>query len=321
MTFRLRFLFILAGFGLLLWSDGHTRALKNSPVAASDQKRISFQINTIAETSGVRHVLSEATVEGAPGTDFTIDLESAGYKLSARFLTDLVSEDALKVRARIETRRFFGYSAQKLPIYEEDNQKQSLQLSFDEGIVLLPFGSQGGPSILKIEITPAWSSETARDATGKLRPVQIKPGNIPLGGSINIQASRKPHRFVVDAVLYEDGREVARRSGNTLLDEATELSLQPGQPAAAEAVANPLAINFRVVEYARGRPVDGVVIDFDINRVAPEKNKTRVPLALGWTGAGELDSELKYDLSYLNGNGHRYELGFKVKLEEGEVAE
>jgi hypothetical protein len=322
MTFKLRFLFFLAGFGLLLTSDGHTLALRNSGTAVREQKRIRFQINTIEEASGVRKVLSETTVEGAPGTDFSIDLQSAGYKLKARFLTDLINEDALKVRARLETRRFFGYSEQKLPIYEEDNQSQDLQLSFDEGIVLLPFGSHGGPSVLKIEITPVWSSQTVRDSSGKLQPVQINPGNIPPGGSINIQAGRKPHRFEVDAALYEDGREVARGSGNSLLEEATEFVLRADQPA-GKAATNPLAVNFKIADYSRGRPVDGVVIAFDLYDVAPEKNSSRVSIVLGWTGAGELGSELKYDLTnhYLSGNGHRYELRFTVKLGAGEVAD
>ena len=323
MTFKMRFVLVLLGFALLLSSDGHTLATRDSGTAGKAQKRIRFQITTIEESSGLRNVLSEATVEGAPGTDFTINLQSAGYKMHARFLTDLVSEDVLKVRAKLETRRLFGYSDQKLPIYEEDSQSQGLQLGFDESIVLLPFGSHGGKSILKIEITPAWSSETVRDAAGELRALKIDPGNTPLGGSINIQASRKPHRFEVDAVLYQDGHEVARGRGNSLLEEATEFALQPNEQASAEVHSNPPVVNFKVDQYTRSRPVDEVAIGFDIYRVAQQENNRRASIGLNWAGAAELGSELKYDLTshYLSGSGHRYELGFKVKLAEGEVAD
>jgi hypothetical protein len=316
--------FLLVGLGLLLSTNGHTLALRNSKATGADvEKRIRFQITTIEESSGARHVLSEASVEGAPGTDFTISLQSAGFKMNARFLTDLINQNALKVRTKLETRRFFGYSEQKLPVYEEDNQIHALHLNFDEGIVLVPFGSHGGSSVLKIEIAPSWSSQTVREASGKLRPLQIDLGQTSLGGSISIQASHKPHRFAVDAVLYEDGQEVARGSSNSLLEEAEELTLRPNEKASAEVRDNPLAVNFRVDEYSRSRPVDEVVIGFDIFRVAEKENGRRAPVGLNWAGAGELGSALKYDLTryYLSTNGHLYELRFTVKLGEGEVAD
>jgi hypothetical protein len=317
-------MFLLVGVGLLLSSNGHTLALRNSKATSADtEKRIRFQIITIEETSGARNVLSEASVEGAPGTDFTINLRSAGFKMNARFLTDLVNRNALKVRTKLETRRFFGYSEQKLPVYEEDNQTQALQLNFDEGIVLVPFGSHGGDSVLKIEITPSWSSQTVREASGKFRPLQIDLGKTSLGGSISIQASHKPHRFAVDAVLYEDGQEVAHGSSNSLLEEAGEFTLTPNEKASAQARDNPLVINFRVDEYSRSRPVDEVVIGFDIFSVAQQDNIRSTPVGLNWAGAGELGSALKYDLTryYLSTGGHRYELRFTVKLGEGEVAD
>lgn len=319
-----RFLFVLLAFGLLLVNEGHTFSARSTRAAVADtSRRIRFRIATFAENSGHRNMLSEASVEGAPGTDFAINLQDGQFKMNARFLTDLVNQDALKVRAKIETRRFYGYSEQHLPLYEEDNQSQALQLSFDEGIVLLPFGRNGGNNMLKIEITPSWSDQTVRGPAGKLRPLQIDVGEAPLGGSLNIQASHNPHRFFVEAGLFEDGKEIARGSSNNLLEDAQELLLQPNELASAAFLNNPLAINLSVDNYVSSRPFDEITVGFDVYRIAKQENDKRQPVGLNWAGAGSLGSELKYDLSkyYLSGTGHQYELRFKVRLADGETVD
>src|SRR4051812_7072862 len=143
------------------------------PAKSSDAKpfpeRVQFRITTIEDQGGERNVVSDATVEGVPGTDFDISLEGERFKMSAKFLTDLVAPQRLHVRARLDTRRLYGYSDKNLPLYEEDNQSQTLDLSFDEMVVLLPFGRGGGDSRLKIEITPVVSRQTARLPSGKTR--------------------------------------------------------------------------------------------------------------------------------------------------------
>src|SRR6185436_19490921 len=130
-------------------------------------KCIRFQLTTIEEGAGGRKVISNAIVEGPPGTDFVVDLQSKRFKMNARFLTDLVAPGDLKVRAKLNTRRLFGYSQNNLPLYEEDNQSETLQLGFDEKLILLPFG-KGSGELLKVEVTPGLSDQPAYLASGEM---------------------------------------------------------------------------------------------------------------------------------------------------------
>src|SRR4051812_44261531 len=152
---------------------GDVRSLSTSSDAKSLPGRIQFRITTIEENGRERNIVSDSTVEGAPGTDFDISLEGERFKMKAKFLTDLVAPGSLKVRARLDTRRLYGYSDKNLPLYEEDDQSQTLDLSFDEMVVLLPFGRGGGESRLKIEFTPTVSQQGARLPSGKARPLEI----------------------------------------------------------------------------------------------------------------------------------------------------
>ena len=130
-------------FALLISALLMTGARPPSASLAKDvraPKRIRFQVATVEEGTGGRKVISNATIEGPPGTDFFVDLQSQRFKMNARFLTDLVSPGKLKVRAKLNTRRLYGYSQNNLPLYEEDNQSETLQLGFEEQVVLLPFG-------------------------------------------------------------------------------------------------------------------------------------------------------------------------------------
>src|ERR1051325_3332359 len=86
--------------------DGHA-----SSSAKAGLKRIQFQIVTVETRGGQRKVLSIATAEAPPGTDFQINLDTERFKMDARFLTDLLDNRSLKVRAKLQTRRLYGRSA------------------------------------------------------------------------------------------------------------------------------------------------------------------------------------------------------------------
>src|SRR5947209_8200454 len=129
MNARRKLLSLLLALPLLMTGDALNRA---QPVQNFvDQQRIRFQIATVEEDGNVRRIVSLSTVEGPPGTDFDINLQDARFKMSARFLTDLVAPGALKVRTKLNTRRFYGLSPKNLPLYEEDAQAETLQLGFD----------------------------------------------------------------------------------------------------------------------------------------------------------------------------------------------
>jgi len=256
-------------------------------------------------------VLSDATVDGMPGTDFVIDLHANRFKMSARFLTDLASSDSLAVKATLDTRRFYGYSEHKLPIYEEDNQKEALLLGFDEQIILLPFGRNGGDSLLKIEITPSKNEKLlASEKAGTPEINIIDPGP----GFISIRASRTPHNFDVSARLLENGREIARRTTNCLIEEPQEVTLQSEEGAAQE-FENPLTVRFTIDKWESNESKGQASITFDAYEL-DKKNSTRQPVALNWSGIIALDKEAIYDLTnfYLKGSDKKYELRFIVSL-------
>jgi hypothetical protein len=150
-------------------------------------------------------VISNATIEGPPGTDFVLELQSGRFKMNDRFLTDLILPGELKVRAKLNTRRLYGYSQNNLALYEEDNQSEALRLGFDEQMVLLPFG-KGSGELLKVEVTPSISEQPVNPAPGEMQPPTINISE-PGPGVITIHALKIPHHFDVEAVLLEDGRE------------------------------------------------------------------------------------------------------------------
>src|SRR5882724_4622962 len=93
----------------LLTAGGRPRSASSAEDVPAP-KRIRFKVATVEEGAGGRKVISEATIEGPPGTDFVVDMHSPRFKMNARFLTDLLSPAELKIRARLDTRRLYGYS-------------------------------------------------------------------------------------------------------------------------------------------------------------------------------------------------------------------
>ena len=310
----IRILFTLTIFSLLTLSD--------SPRAAEPQ-RIQFRVTTIEEGQGGRQVISDATIEGPPGTDFTITLQGERFKMNARFLTDLITAGTLKVRARLDTRRLYGFSERELPLYEEDRQSQTIELGLEEQIILLPFGRQDAAEKLKIEITPAASRQSPYLASGKPRPLEIDILKQSPNGEVSIQASKTTHNFEVEAILLEDGIEVARAVADLLIEEPRDLMLQPNDRASREATDHPLVVNLTVDEYTRGRPADSVGIRFNLHRSDAADHAQRQTLARRWAGIGMIGSELTYDLGshYLKETGRKYELRFNLNLAKSERAD
>ena len=311
---------LVALFSITASDKSINRAAFSEASSLESPRRIRFQIATVEEKAGARNVISEALVEGPPGTDFNVNLQGSQFKMSARFLTDVASAESLKVRARLNTRRLYGYSERNLPLYEEDAQNQSLDLGFDEALVLLPFGRNGGDK-LKIEITPAVSDQPVYLASGELAPLAIKILKQSPGGAVSIQASKIPHNFEVEATLLEDDTEVARGAANFLIEEAQELILKPDNNARAEVANHPMAVNLTIDEYARTRPADIVGVSFGLSLINNQDPNLRESIASNWAGAATLGGELVYDISnyYLKTSGKRYKLKIAVKPARGEI--
>lgn len=276
-------------------------------------ERIRFQITAVEEGSAGRKVISDAAVEGPPGTDFNVNLQDGRFRMSARFLTDLADGGGLKLRARLDTRRLYGHSEAGLPLYEEDAQRHTLGLNFDEAVVLLPFGGGGDAGRLSIEIRP---ERVGRPAGAGADTPEITISKPSPGGAISIEATKVPHDFVVEAELLEDGRTIASASTNCLLEEPCELRMRRAGAAQAMGDAAPLALDLSVERFEPGPGKGRAAVRFDLHAGSPGA----AALARNWAGMASLGSEMTYDLSqtYRGDTGKRYELRLRVKLATGE---
>lgn len=300
---------------VLSFNETGPQAVRSAATAAPTSQRLQFRITTVEEKMAQRHVLSEVVIEGPPGTDFDINFRDQRFTLEAHFLTDLMTDDALKVRAKLNTKRFYGYSERDLPLYEEDAQRHTLRVGFDEALVLLPFGRNDSGDKLKIEITPQLINQIA---TAKPQPLKIDIVKDLLNGVINVQAHASPHHFKLEAALLENGQEVARGEANLLLDEPSELILESVGQANLDAAAHPLIVNLTLDSYSRSRPTDAFTISFGLQRGNRLQGGKREPVASNWAGAGNFDEALTYDLTqdYLPASGNKYALKLTLRSVE-----
>ncbi len=283
----------------------------------SENDRIQFVIRAIEESNNQKKIISETTVEGLPGTDFNINLKTERFEMQAKFLTDLIAPDKISFRTHLNTRRLYGLSERKLPLYEEDAQKHNSTIGFDQTIVLLPFGrgkdANNTESSLKIEITPKRLS--ASEFSSSKEPLKININKPDPNGEITIEAFKIPHHFKVEAVLLADGREVARGDGDYLLEEPREIILQVNEQAALEIVQSPLAVKLEINKYTPGNSSNLVGVNFQVFRSA-DGNQNQI-ISNG-SGIGILGKEFDYELIQMP-DGKKYQLKFRINLAESEI--
>lgn len=297
---RLIFCIIILLF--VLWQSG------GNFVSADNQKRIQFKIRTISEKSGERQILSQTSIEGPTGTDFTINLQTGNFKMQARFLTDLISPDKLKFRANLNTQRFYGTSPNNLPLYEEDDQKKSLEIGFTETVVLLPFGRNGSDETLKIEIVPNLLEVSKEVPVNSLK---IKFDKELPSGEIYIEANKIPHLYEIETILLADGKEIAKGKAEYLFDEEKEINLQKVTDSSFPDFAAKVKIN----EFNYNRPNDLVGIRFDFDQ--KKSSGENLSIINNGGGKGVLGEEIIYSLNNENlPKDKNFELRFKINLIE-----
>ncbi|MBI4752580.1 MAG: hypothetical protein HY774_29160 [Acidobacteria bacterium] len=274
----------------------------SEPTTATNDRldRIQFQIRAVEESTRQRAILSESIIEGPPGTDFDITLQDDLFRLKAQFLTDVIAPGRLKIRGTLTTKRLYGQSERQLPLYEEDSQVHSLQIGFDEALVLFPFGRKGGDEVLKIEITPR-----AIQASGPAQNLVIKPVKTDLNGNIDIQARKAPHKFLTVAQLTKNGVVVAEGKSGCWLEEVQSIQLIPLQIPNAPAVPG-LAVDLTVKEVPYSQPNSTFGVNFDI------RGPDQTVFARGWRGVGEFGVPLQYSLP--NEIPVKAEEGWELKL-------
>lgn len=275
MNFRLKLLI----FCLLV--TGASRARGDAPPVPTTE-RLRFVVRLVEERAGTRTTLGETHVSGPNGTDFSVTLRDARYRMKADFITDRVAENRLNFRVDLETRRAAGRSSRDLPLYEEDTQHHDLNLELSDTVLLLPFGD-GGDDRLTMEIVPERLSAAPANA-----PLAIQLPKIAPGGVFNVTARHIPHRFAVVAELLKDGATVARTSTENRFRTPGPMVFGNGLPSVS-----------LTIEDVTGPPAErSVTISFDAT--TPDGR----PLARNWSGIGRAGSTLSYDLP----DGHQLKL-------------
>jgi hypothetical protein len=263
------------------------------PVVADSEtqpERISFMITTLESGAGQRTVLSQALVDGPEGTDFAIHLNSQRFQMTARFLTDLLDNGNLRIRSRLNTRRFYGTSERNLPLYEQDIQRPEMELGLDEAMALLPFGQNGGAETLSIEIVPAASRRSARLPDGTVRPLEIEFMRNDQSGVISIEAEKIPHHYLIDAQVLDGEHLLFAARDRALYGEASPVVLRsvPGTGQSGE-----FTLKIEIDEYQPGAPAAVVGFGFDVDR----SHATGVHhSARSWAGKARLGNTFDYPI-------------------------
>jgi hypothetical protein len=260
--------------------------------AAAEPARVRIDVALVDHKDGTRRVVSGTRIEGRPGTDFDLELKLDKFVLTGHFITDLVQQRALEVVARLASRRLYGRSQRDLPLWEEEAEERTLEVGFDEALVLWPFGRER--NALSIEITAALT------APG---PLVIQPFPLGRGGTLEVRARRVPHRFVCDAALVVAGRELARAEAECRMGRVVRLDLG--------ASAQRRTVDVKVDGYDRDRPADTVTIQLDARAAG---GGAAIAHAMG---TARLGTPLQYPLEDPVGA----ELRLGVRLADGESAD
>lgn len=258
---------------LCLIVTGASRARGDAPPVPTTE-RLRFVVRLVEERAGTRTTLGETHVSGPNGTDFSVTLRDARYRMKADFITDVIGPDRLAFRVDLETRRAAGRSARDLLLYEEDTQHHDLALELSDTVVLLPFGD-GGNDRLTMEIVPERLPVAPANA-----PLDIQLPKIAPGGVFNVTARHIPHRFTITAELLRDGATVARTTTDARFRTPGPISFGNGLPS--------VSLNIEDVTGASSQRF--VAVSFDVTGTDGRA------LGRNWSGIGQAGSTLSYDL-------------------------
>lgn len=253
----------LVALALIAGGAARREPARLAAVERDGARRISFRVRTLLGPEGARSIVSDATVEGALGTDLTLRSQAGSFTLAAQIKTDLLSNGTLRLVADLTTRRSAGRSERGLPLFEEDVQRQIVKLATDgsQSLVVLPFGRNPGGEELALDILPQLTGHPARDRTGQWLPPAIQIAQVGPEGWLNIEAAWNPHRFRVEGVLRREGRSLARGAGHCALAEVCALPLTgfAGAPGALNS-----RLDLTVIRTLSTCPTPQVAFEFDL---------------------------------------------------------
>ena len=185
---------------------------------ARTERRV-YMFRCFDERGAQRQLLYAAQVEGPEGTDFQIVLHDARHHIEATFVNEPLPSGGIDARIHLRSRRSWGLSPNGLPLWEEDDQRQSAQIGPDEQIDLLPLGGGGEAGLLKLEITPDVEPSMA------VQPLSIHISQAAPQGAIEVSAYRSPHWYMADIALMRNGAAVAHATSRLFVDDGATVSL------------------------------------------------------------------------------------------------
>jgi hypothetical protein len=249
------------------------------PAEATESPGVAFRVRTLVGPDGARYALSDATVDGPPGTDVTLESRAGSFTMHTTLKTDLLPDGRVRVVAKVTTRRDAGTSERRLPLFEEDVRDATVELATDgsESLVVLPFGRNPGGDELAVDVEPRRSTRPATE------PLAIRIDDPGADGWMRIDARTVPHQYSVEASLERDGTVVASGSGTCELDEPGAIALVAPDGSRAA------AMRLTVEDYEPACPSSRVGVEFNLDG-------PNAPVARGWSGRTTSDRPLVYPL-------------------------
>lgn len=113
--------------------------------------RLTYRIRVIAPDAGAQHVLASGAVSGPIDTDMRLTLRTDTAEVEALFQVTAVG-DTVSLGGEFFTRRRVGSSRRDLPIWEEDNYRRLIQVTWADTARVYPFGSRAKSGALWVEL-------------------------------------------------------------------------------------------------------------------------------------------------------------------------
>ena len=113
--------------------------------------RLTYRIRVIEPDAVAPHVLASGAVSGPIDSDMRLTLRTDTAEVEALFQVTPVG-DTVSLGGEFFTRRRVGRSRRGLPIWEEDNYRRLIQVTWSDTARIYPFGSRSKGGALWVEL-------------------------------------------------------------------------------------------------------------------------------------------------------------------------
>ena len=113
--------------------------------------RLTYRVRVIQPVAGAQRILASGAVSGPIDSDMRLTLRTDTAEVEALFQVTAVG-DTVSLGGEFFTRRRVGLSRRGLPIWEEDNYRRLIQVTWSDTARAYPFGSATKPGALWVEL-------------------------------------------------------------------------------------------------------------------------------------------------------------------------